>query len=147
MLGESNGYIRLWLDFLCEDRSKTACWVSIVRPIFLQSSPVLPWPKAIGGLRRFSTLIFVHPPEEQRKLAKRPLDGAKNTGWKPMLHCFPDCRAISQSHPGRYRRVSGVATRRRNLAMVSSLCSFATIVSRNRVRNSHVRQGPLLPYC
>jgi hypothetical protein len=21
----------------------------------------------------------------------------QNTGWKPMLHCFPDCRAISQS--------------------------------------------------
>ncbi len=26
-----------WLDPLCEDRSKTACWVSIDRSIFLQS--------------------------------------------------------------------------------------------------------------
>ncbi len=27
----------LGLDSLCEDPSKTACWVSIDRPIFLQS--------------------------------------------------------------------------------------------------------------
>ena len=26
-----------WLNPFCEDRSKTACWVSIIGPIFLQS--------------------------------------------------------------------------------------------------------------
>jgi hypothetical protein len=30
-------------------------------------------------------------------------DGAqwtKTTGWKPILHCAPACRAMSQSYPG-----------------------------------------------
>ena len=31
---------------------------------------------------------------------KALLDGANNTGWKPVLHCFPECRAISRGHPG-----------------------------------------------
>jgi hypothetical protein len=46
---------------------------------------------------RVSALIFVHIPEEPGKLGKRRLIGRKNTGWKPMLHCSPDRRAISQS--------------------------------------------------
>ena len=37
----------------------------------------------------------------------------KKTGWKPMLHCAPDCRAISQGCPGAFsthpqRRRDGV---------------------------------------
>jgi hypothetical protein len=40
-----------------------------------------------------------------------------------MVHCFPDYRAISQGHPGSYRRAPAVAARRRNVAQASSLCS------------------------
>jgi hypothetical protein len=25
--------------------------------------------------------------------------GASKKGWKPILHCTPDCQAISQGHP------------------------------------------------
>jgi hypothetical protein len=38
--------------------------------------------------------------EETEDTWKASLDGANNTGWKPMLHCFPECRAISRGHPG-----------------------------------------------
>jgi hypothetical protein len=48
---------------------------------------------------RVETLIFVHNPEEPWKLGKRRSMVRKNTGWKPMLHCFPDCRAISRAIP------------------------------------------------
>jgi hypothetical protein len=44
-----------------------------------------------------------------------------------MLHCFPDCRAISLSRPGSYRRAPAVTTRRRNVAWASSLCSDHTV--------------------
>jgi hypothetical protein len=39
----------------------------------------------------------------------------KNTGGG-LLHCFPDCRAISQSYPGSYRRAPETTTQRRNVA-------------------------------
>jgi hypothetical protein len=29
----------------------------------------------------------------------RKAESLCDTGWKPMLHCFSDCRAISPSHP------------------------------------------------
>jgi hypothetical protein len=34
--------------------------------------------------------------------------GVVDTGWKPMLHCFQDSRAISQSHPESYFRGPGM---------------------------------------
>src|SRR5580704_5658387 len=44
--------------------------------------------------------LFVHIPEERWKSERRRSMVRKNTGWKPMLHCSPDRRAISQSGPG-----------------------------------------------
>jgi hypothetical protein len=37
LFGESKAIYRVWSNPFCEDRSKTACWVSIIGPIFLQS--------------------------------------------------------------------------------------------------------------
>ena len=54
--------------------------------------------------------------DERWKLGERLSMVRKNTGWKPMLHFFLDCRAISQSHPGTYRRAPEVTTQRRNVA-------------------------------
>ena len=35
--GNPMAIYRFWLNPFCEDRSKTACWVSIIGPIFLRS--------------------------------------------------------------------------------------------------------------
>jgi hypothetical protein len=39
--------------------------------------------------------------------------GVMHTGWKPMLHCFPESWAISQSYLESYFRGHGVTRRRR----------------------------------
>ena len=50
---------------------------------------------------RVETLIFIYTQfGETADTWKASLDGANNTGWRPMLHCFPECRAISRGHPG-----------------------------------------------
>jgi hypothetical protein len=64
------------------------------------------------------TLIFVHIPEEPWKLGKRRSIARKNTGWKPMLHCFPDGRAISlRAVPGAIAVHPAVTTRRRSVSI------------------------------
>jgi hypothetical protein len=73
-------------------------------------------PPGRPSVRRFNPHLCAHPGRAW-KLGKRRSIGRKNTGWKPMLHCFPDCRAISQSRPGSYRRAPGVTTRRRKVAL------------------------------